>query len=696
MPSRGGGGGGQGNAVALYDFESQGDDELTITEGERLEFIVDGSDDAEWSKVRRVNGSGEEGVVPASYIEIDAGADLSSGTGTSSAAPPAVPVAPAPPPAPPLPPVNGRLAGIRPPPIRSASSQVREAENAEDEAALRAQLEADARAQKERERRAEKERRAERERRDRLRHAPKATPIPVPSEVDDDIGAPPPLAARPGKGGSSGGGGAGGSSDTKKRDIKMPNPGRTRVWKDRTGQFKVEAEFLGLNGNKIRLHKVNGVVIEVPVEKMSVEDTNYLKQLSRNRREARDGESSKRSSRTADAVKESVQIKKPSTSSSQPNKPRSTFDWFDFFLSAGCDVDHCTRYARNAEQEGIDETLIPDFEDSNLRGLGLKEGDVIRVKRHIKEKYARPPPTPTKDRRSPSLPDSREAREAQIAADHELAQKLSRGEPIPPAPQLFSSGPDATLKPRRGRRNTAASGNSVNAGALSAAATELERNRTTSPSGGGASQASISVPTSPAAVETRKRSSSTVPIHGGFDDDAWDIKPAATKSASSPAPAAAAAPSPPPAPTPPPAPAAPPPTAAAPAAATEPAKKDATAGLTYNDGLLAQLGVGPGATNNKAAAPLQSAQPTGASGSYVSPQATGFNPNGPRTPIAPVPANQGLLAPLQPTRTGFQAPQLQPQNTGFFPGATTLGVMPMATGFGGMGSMSMMSRESTL
>lgn len=693
MPSRGGGGDGQGNAVALYDFESQGDDELTITEGERLDFIVDGSDDAEWSKVRRVNGSGEEGVVPASYIEIDVGADLSA-TGTSSAAPPVAPAAPPPPPAPPLPPVNGRLAGIRPPPIRSASSQVREAENAEDEAALRAQLEADARAQKERERRAEKERRAERERRDRLRHAPKATPIPVPSEVDDDIGAPPPLAARPGKGSSSGGGG---SSDTKKRDVKLPNPGRTRVWKDRTGQFKVEAEFLGLNGNKIRLHKVNGVVIEVPVEKMSVEDTNYLKQLSRNRRDARDGESSKRSSRTADAVRESVQIKKPSTtsSSSQPNKPRSTFDWFDFFLSAGCDVDHCTRYARNAEQEGIDETLIPDFEDSNLRGLGLKEGDVIRVKRHIKEKYARPPPTPTKDRRSPSGPDSREAREAQIAADHELAQKLSRGEPVPPAPQLFSSGPDATLKPRRGRRNTAASGNSVNAGALSAAATELERNRTTSPGGGGASQASISVPTSPA-VETRKRSSSTVPIHGGFDDDAWDIKPAAAKPAPSPAPAVAAAPSPPPAPTPPPAPAAPPPVAAAPAAAPEPAKKDATAGLTYNDGLLAQLGVGPGATNNKSTAPVQSAQPTGASGSYISPQATGFNPNAPRAPIAPVPANQGLLAPLQPIRTGFQASQLQPQNTGFFPGATTLGVMPMATGFGGMGSMSMMSRESTL
>jgi len=52
----------------LYDFESAGDDELSLTEGERVEFIFGGSDDAEWAKVRRI-GTGEEGVVPASYIE---------------------------------------------------------------------------------------------------------------------------------------------------------------------------------------------------------------------------------------------------------------------------------------------------------------------------------------------------------------------------------------------------------------------------------------------------------------------------------------------------------------------------------------------------------------------------------------------------------------------------------------------------
>ena len=36
------------------------------------------------------------------------------------------------------------------------------------------------------------------------------------------------------------------------------------MWHDRSGQFRVEAAFLGFANGKIRLHKVNGVVIEVP------------------------------------------------------------------------------------------------------------------------------------------------------------------------------------------------------------------------------------------------------------------------------------------------------------------------------------------------------------------------------------------------------------------------------------------------
>jgi hypothetical protein len=63
--------GGQGTddgepAVALYDFEGTGSDELTVQEGERL-WIIE-KEGEEWWKCR--NEHGIEGVVPASYLEV--------------------------------------------------------------------------------------------------------------------------------------------------------------------------------------------------------------------------------------------------------------------------------------------------------------------------------------------------------------------------------------------------------------------------------------------------------------------------------------------------------------------------------------------------------------------------------------------------------------------------------------------------
>jgi hypothetical protein len=54
----------------LYDFEAQGDDELTVTENDTV-TVVDKEND-EWWLVR--NSAGKEGVVPAQYIEIGASA----------------------------------------------------------------------------------------------------------------------------------------------------------------------------------------------------------------------------------------------------------------------------------------------------------------------------------------------------------------------------------------------------------------------------------------------------------------------------------------------------------------------------------------------------------------------------------------------------------------------------------------------
>jgi hypothetical protein len=66
--------GGESGKV-MYDFEAQGDDELTVSENETV-TVVDKEND-EWWLVRNTNG--QEGVVPAQYIEIGAASGGASG-----------------------------------------------------------------------------------------------------------------------------------------------------------------------------------------------------------------------------------------------------------------------------------------------------------------------------------------------------------------------------------------------------------------------------------------------------------------------------------------------------------------------------------------------------------------------------------------------------------------------------------------
>lgn len=57
------------NATILYDFDAQGDDELTVKENDQV-TVIDKEND-EWWLVK--NKRGQEGVVPAQYVQIDDG-----------------------------------------------------------------------------------------------------------------------------------------------------------------------------------------------------------------------------------------------------------------------------------------------------------------------------------------------------------------------------------------------------------------------------------------------------------------------------------------------------------------------------------------------------------------------------------------------------------------------------------------------
>jgi hypothetical protein len=171
------------------------------------------------------------------------------------------------------------------------------------------------------------------------------------------------------------------------QDAGGPPPAeQTRVWHDRTGQFRVEAAFLGYRNGMIRLHKVNGVVIEVPSEKMSIEDMTYVDKATRPGSAASGSSPAPRRVSEDDAMPLAVRqqslissnapapSRTTSGNSQKKEKKGPTIDWFEFFLGAGCDLDDCTRYASSFERDKIDEALLPDITEGTMRSLGLREG----------------------------------------------------------------------------------------------------------------------------------------------------------------------------------------------------------------------------------------------------------------------------------------------------------------------------------
>lgn len=391
----------------------------------------------------------------------------------------------------------------------------------------------------------------------------------------------------------------------------------------------------------------------------------------------------------------------------QPKRGPS-MDWFEFFLSAGCDADDCTRYATSFERDKIDETILPDITESTMRSLGLREGDIIRVNKVIQQKYIKE-----------QLPAQN-----QIAADEELARKLQEEEngkksTPSPAPNLFA-GPGGLLKnntQRRGRPQPSKSlpPPAVDIGAIGSASEQNKR--TGSP---------LIITSSPVTSVPERPSSTTVGAKSGFDDDAWTNRPGA-KSSPAPTPPANA-------PRPPSAPpasqtvtATPLPTAP-PVLVTENQSQESKVGLAKTDAdifdqlaRLSQL-----RTNRAVPSPSPGSAPPTVNPVVTSPSLPGYN-NGlgmgtspvplgqhllnqqtgtlsppqhstPRGPFAPVPANQSLLQPLVsttstfnsfvPTRTGSvpAQPFLQPQPTGL-PLGNPRHLVAQPTGFPTSGPM---------
>lgn len=119
------------------------------------------------------------------------------------------------------------------------------------------------------------------------------------------------------------------------------------MWTDRSGKYKVEAEYLGFHDGKISLHKLNGVKIAVPVREMSQEDVAYVEKM------------------TGMKVSE------------------AGFDWYDFFIKAGVATEDALRYSTIFRTEKMDASILPELSRDVLKGLNVKEGDIIRIRKAI-------------------------------------------------------------------------------------------------------------------------------------------------------------------------------------------------------------------------------------------------------------------------------------------------------------------------
>ncbi|OLY81821.1 Actin cytoskeleton-regulatory complex protein SLA1, partial [Smittium mucronatum] len=146
-----------------------------------------------------------------------------------------------------------------------------------------------------------------------------------------------------------------------------------RTWTDLSGSFSIEARFLYLNDGMLAfLVKSNGVEVQIPFDKLSSKDQEYI-----NRQLAE----------TNPPV--------PVAISSRPWKMRNNhnFDWFDFLtLKAGINADKALRYDTSFTAEGLDEEsmseLVDEKENSTLKSLGVNDSDIdviiISFKKHLK------------------------------------------------------------------------------------------------------------------------------------------------------------------------------------------------------------------------------------------------------------------------------------------------------------------------
>lgn len=215
-----------------------------------------------------------------------------------------------------------------------------------------------------------------------------------------------------------------------------PDVAKLREWKDKSGKFSVEAAYLGISDNKVQLHKTNGVIIGVPLDKLDDGTLDYLKTLPGN--ESLD-------------IGSKPNIPVPPPGGGGPRRPSGIpvaadtgnfsyngFNWKDWLMNAGIASSDAAEYAKKFVDQRLDSSILSEVDREALRAMGITEGDIIRIR-----KAANLPSMNTATRakanqieasahaRNLELINSKansKIKESQIAADEALARRIQEEE----------------------------------------------------------------------------------------------------------------------------------------------------------------------------------------------------------------------------------------------------------------------------
>ncbi|KAF9420371.1 cytoskeletal protein binding protein [Podila epigama] len=141
----------------------------------------------------------------------------------------------------------------------------------------------------------------------------------------------------------------------------LPTPAITRLWKDSSGRHKTKATLTGVRQGHVELLKTNGVLISVPLEKLSRADRKLIEHIERG-----EYDTEATAALTGDP------------------EGKDYIDWLEFFLTkAKINKVDAGVYAHTFANQNVGQDIFTDINKDILKDLGVKIGDVVRVMKAV-------------------------------------------------------------------------------------------------------------------------------------------------------------------------------------------------------------------------------------------------------------------------------------------------------------------------